>query len=45
VIVKGGVGVQENCTANAQMCILLPTNKNQTKENISDVVVSSLVHQ
>jgi len=45
VIVKGGVGVQENCTANAQMHVFLPTNKNQTKESISDVVVSSLVPQ
>jgi len=45
VIVKGGVGVQENCTANAQMHVFLPANKNQSEESISDVVVSSLVPQ
>jgi len=46
VIVKGGVGAQENCTANAQMNVFLPANKNQTKENMfSDGAVSSLVPQ
>jgi len=45
VIVKRGVGAQENCTANAQMHVFLPKNKNQTKESVSDVAVSSLAPQ